>query len=330
MRPLGRALSVHQGKGATPDDAKLGALLEAVESDAAERFDADGPCCSYADLPPRERPPDLLDFAGDAFDPPRTDDHTRWSPAERIEDGRRVWVPFDAVSLDFTRGLPSAFDRASNGVATGATRDEAIAVALHELIERDAVTELRAADLLACMGATVRLDSVPFAWLSRWRERLRREGIVVRVHLAPSVTGTPAFACLLDELERERGPYRAIYGQGAHPLPELALFKALAEALQARATFIAGARDDLPPSAYRPGGAAALAFGLPPPPGMPGMEWDAIAPGPRGAAAIIEALASQGYRDTLVVDLARPGPFHVVRALVCGLGSLERRRRPPR
>src|SRR5215207_7185666 len=49
IRPMSRALSVHQGKGATDTDAQIGALLEAVESDSAERFDSEGPICRFDD-----------------------------------------------------------------------------------------------------------------------------------------------------------------------------------------------------------------------------------------------------------------------------------------
>lgn len=326
VRPLGRALSVHQGKGWTHTDAKLGALLEAVESHAAESFAGEGPTCAWVDLLPSERPPSVYDFAGGELPPAGPCDRLRWAEARHLAAGGRVWVPFDAVSLDFTRGLPSPLDRASNGVATAATHDEAVAVALTELIERDAATELRGAGLLPCAQATLELDSVPFGWFADWRDKLEHAAIIIRVRRAPSVTGTPVFICELVEAGADRGPYNAIVGQGAHDSPELALFRALAEALQTRATFVAGARDDQPPSEYRRLGAG-LPFGPPPPPGMREVRWGEIAPGPSGAGALAEALAEAGYPDILVVDLARPEPFHVVRAFACGLGSLVRRRR---
>ena len=49
----------------------------------------------------------------------------------------------------------------------------------------------------------------------------------------------------INDPEKEAGPFKTTNGRGAHPLPEIALFRALAEAIQARATFVAGARDDL-------------------------------------------------------------------------------------
>lgn len=328
VRPLSRALSVHQGRGATDADARLGALLEAVESHAAETFDGDGPTCAFHALSAGERARTLSDFARPpaAPDPGRP---RRWVEAHLLASDRALFVPFDSVSLDFTRGLPTDLDRASNGVATGLSRAEAVATALHELIERDAVTELRAAGLLACTAATLRLDTVPFDWFAEWRDRLARAGVAMRICLAPSLTGTPVFTCALDDPGKEGAPYRAIMGQGAHPSPGVALFKALSEAIQARATFIAGARDDLPAAEYRRRDAAVVvAMGLPLPAAMKGVEWGAVAPGPAGAGPVADALIRAGYPEIAAVDLAEVEGFTVVRAFALGLGSLVRRRRP--
>jgi len=234
------------------------------------------------------------------------------------------------VSLDFTRAVPSPFDRASNGVATGATRDEALAVALQELVERDAVTEWRASGMLACMEATLDPDTVPFDWFRLWRDRIAAAGAAMRCYLVPSLSGSPVFACEINDRGKDGAPYRAIHGRGCHALPELALFKAVAEALQGRATYIAGARDDLLPSDYAsPDASIVVAFGLPLPPGMEGIDFSGIAPGPSGAEAIAAALDRAGYGRIAVVELDRPQGLWVVRAFACGLGSMTRRRRPP-
>ena len=329
VRPMSRALSVHQGKGATDADAQVGALLEAVESHVAETFEAEGPHCRFAALPERNRPPSLADFAADRRRPPSAEDEYRWVAAADLLTGAPVYVPFDFVSLDLTRAVPSPFDRASNGVATGASRDEAAAVALQEFIERDAVTEWQAGDTLSRMRATVEIETVPFAWLGAWRDRLREAEISVRFYRVPSVSGTPVFACELNDLSKHGDPFRAIQGRGCHGVPEIALFKSLAEAIQVRATFIAGARDDLVPARYARGGAIGMrvTFAPPRPPSLRGVAWHEIAPGPSGPLAIGEALARAGYGRIPIVDLARPNGLAVVRAFVCGLGSIRRRRR---
>jgi ribosomal protein S12 methylthiotransferase accessory factor len=329
VRPLSRALSVHQGRGASTVQAQLGALMEAVESDAAESFVCDGPICAFDDLPASRRAARLSDF-GTARSTIDAAAVHRWAEARNVASGGTLFVPFDCVSLDFTRGLPSAFDRASNGVATGSDHSEAVAVALHELVERDAVTELRAAGLIACTHATLQLDTVPFSWFAGWREKLRLERISIRICLAASLTGTPVFTCELNDLSKWGAPYRALHGQGAHSLPEIALFKATSEAFQSRATYIAGARDDLPSAVYtEQTPAAQVSIGLPLASGMAGIAWERIPPGPVGASAMIEALIAAGYPDVAVVDLRHLPRFEVVRAFACGLGSIVRRRRPP-
>ncbi|HET9427449.1 MAG TPA: YcaO-like family protein [Allosphingosinicella sp.] len=329
VRPMSRALSVHQGKGATDADAQLGALLEAVESHSAETFSSDGMDCSFDSLPERNRPPSLGDFAVSRDRPPDDRETVRWVECENLLGGEPIYLPFDLISLDFTRNVPSLFDRASNGVATAATRDEAIAAALQELIERDSVIEWQAAGLLAAMESTVDLDSVPFAWLRLLRERIAATGAFVRCYYVPSITGSPVFACEINDLAKDGRAYRAIQGRGCHPLPEIALFKALAEAIQGRATYIAGARDDLMPSDYVANDSAIqIAFGFPLPPDMEGVDFAEIASGPSGAAELAAALEVAGYDQIAVIDLAQPTGLNVVRAFVCGLGSLVRRRRP--
>ena len=328
---MSRAVSVHQGKGATDADAKVGALLEGVESHAAETFEADGPVCRFDALPRRHRAPRPCDFAGDRRRPPPVDDTQRWVTGEDLLAGRPLHLPFEIVSLDLTRDAPSLFDRASNGVATGASRDEALGVALQEFVERDAVTEWQASGLLDRMGCTLDLDTVPFAWLGLWRQRLRAESIGVRFYRVPSLTGTPVFACELNDLGKQGQRYRAIQGRGCHAVPEIALFKSLAEALQVRITLISGGRDDLMPSGYEPrrDQGIRVTFGLPLPAGIRGVDWDEIAPGPAGPTAIGEALDRSGYGRIGIVELGRPQGLFVVRAFVCGLGSIRRRRRAP-
>jgi ribosomal protein S12 methylthiotransferase accessory factor len=328
---MSRALSVHQGKGASDADAKVGALLEAVESHAAEMFEAEGPVCPFVALPKGARALTIADFAADRERPPAADELRRWVEAEDLLGGGSLYLPLDFVSLDFTRGVPSLFDRASNGVATAASREEAVATALHEYIERDAVTEWQAKGLLACMETTLDPDTVHFPWFRLWHERIAAAGATMRCYHVPSVTGTPVFACEINDTGKDGTPYRAIQGRGCHPLPEIALFKAVAEALQGRATYIAGARDDLLPSDYAPPASPAItiAFGMPLPPSMDGLEFARVEPGSLGVDALALALEQAGYGRIAVVELARPQGLCVVRAFVCGLGSLLRRRRPP-
>jgi ribosomal protein S12 methylthiotransferase accessory factor len=330
IRPWSRALTVHQGKGATDTDAKLGALLEAVESHAAETFRGHGVRCPFTALHRRSRAPVIADFAASRATPPCADAPLHWVEAERVTGRDPLWVPFDCVSLDLTDNVPSLFDRASNGVATGATRDEARLAAIHELLERDSVTEWLTSDLADRMASTVRPRSVPFPWFHELRNRIEQAGARMRCFHVPSVTDTPVFACEINDSRKDARPFRAVNGRGAHPRPEIALFKAVAEAVQGRATYIAGARDDLYPQVYAETETAiTVAFGFPLPPGMEGIDFLDVPAGPATLDELVAALTASGYPDIATITLARPQRLWVVRAFVCGLGSMTRRRRAP-
>ena len=330
IRPLSRAVSVHQGKGANDTDARIGALMEAIESHAAESFEAEGPVCRFDELSASRRARCFTDFAIYRHDPPAADRPRRWVEANDLLSGDTLYLPFDVVSLDFTRDSPSAFDRTSNGVAAGTSHDDAALAALHEFIERDAVIEWQRESMLDRMVSTLDLETVPFEWLRLWRDRLKEAGAALRLYRVPTMTGTPLFACEINDLGKDGVHYRAGQGRGCHANPEIALFKALAEALQARLTVIAGARDDLFDEDYRaPRNGFRIIFGLPLPPGHPGVDWQEVAPGPDSPALLAEALERAGYPQVALVDLAETHGITVVRAFVCGLGSLRRSRRPP-
>ena len=332
VRPMSRALSVHQGKGATDDDARLGALLEAIESEAAETFDCAGPLCRFGALPQSARAPQLDDFALDRNLPPDPEEEVRWVEATDLASGEALFLPFDLVSLDLTRAVPSRFARSSAGIASGATEEEARTAALHEVVERDALAHWhRTTDSLARMESQVELDSIPFGWFACWRDRLGAAAIAITIHHLPTVSGSPLFACALNDFEKHGEAYRFNRGFGCHSSPEFALFRAFAEALQARATYIAGARDDLFPDNYVKLAAGARWFGFAPPlpPGETGVDFGEVAQGPAGSAAIVAALAAAGYPQSATIELFdRPG-LAAVRAFVCGLGGGRRRRRAP-
>lgn len=325
VRPMSRALSVHQGKGARASDAKLGALLEAAESDAAERFEADGPVCTWHDLDADERPHDLADFARNRNVPPAPDQAIQWTRAERL-DGSTCWVPFDCVSLDFTLPEPSLFERSSAGLATGTSQEDARRTALYELIERDALRAFLGSDMIARLQHEIMPGTVPYDWFADLDGRIVAAGGSLRVFHLPAVG--PAFAASIDDQSKDARPYRAIVGHAAHPVAEIALFKAVAEAVQSRLTFISASRDDCLPSLYdKPERAVSFALAPPPNPGVLPSHFDAAGTGPTTVEAIAEALSGAGFENCCFVPILEREGFFVERAFVTGMGSLARERR---
>ncbi|MCJ8189784.1 YcaO-like family protein [Sphingomicrobium aestuariivivum] len=326
IRPASRALSVHQGKGASADAARLGALLEAVESDAAERYDGPVEKACWDALPEAGRVRDFADFAADRAAPPPTDREVDWVATER-HGGGTLCVPFEAVSLDFTRFHDSPFERASAGLATGHGPEEARHSALHELIERDARWAFEASDFVHKLQLEIRPDTIPYDWFAALRERVHSTGCSLRVFVLPSLTGTPVFGALLRDYGKNATPYGAIVGHAAHPDPEQALFQTVAEAAQGRLTYIAAARDDCYPWQYREGSSFA-AFAPPAPTSdLAGLDFAAIPPGPASIDALAERLAANGFDELAFLPIAQVEGFDVVRAFVPGLGTLAKGRR---
>jgi ribosomal protein S12 methylthiotransferase accessory factor len=175
------------------------------------------------------------------------------------------------------------------------------------------------------MASSVDLESVPFGWFRAWCERFEALGVSLDIFAPAAVVPIPVFICWIAGDEQFGPKHRRFAGTSAHPDAETALFKALAEAVQSRLTFIAAVRDDMLPSAYH-SCASALAPVPPLPPGFPERRWTEMPPTPAGdiAAQLVEA----GYNQIAVKRLDRGlDGVAVVKAFVPGLGSLTRERR---
>jgi len=321
VRPAGRALSVHQGKGASHLGARIGALCEAIESHCAENAPADGPLCAFAALPEAERAPELADYCRSRTKVPRGAKPIQWCRATDLVTGKPHYLPHALVSLDCTRGLPSPFERTSGGLGAGPDQSRALQTSLLEAIERDALGEWERADVAARIATSLRADTIPFEWFQSWRARFASLDIALQVFRAPSVTGVAAFKCVIGGVDEFGTAYRRFSGSAAHGEPEIALFKALAEAIQSRLTLIAGVRDDILPSYYaRPPVERPAEVGR--------QKWGDAEPVSCRVEALAERLAALGYRQIAFkrLDDGLDG-VAVTKAFVPGLGSLSRSRR---
>ncbi len=331
IRPAGRALSVHQGKGASPLSAKIGALCEAIESHRAENAPADGPRTSFHKLPIDHRAPTLTDYSRSRTLAAPARASIQWCLAADLVTGKPHYLPHDLVSLDFESRGETYFDRSSSGLGAGASEADAVRTSLCELVERDAVGEWERTTAIRRMLSVVALDSIPFDWFRAWRARLSELSTAIRLFAPASVTGTPAFLCWIEGPEQFGPAYRRFAGSAAHGEPETALFKAMAEAFQSRLTFIGAARDDMLPSHYAESHRR-FAPSLPPlPEGFREREWREIRPHASSAESMADALLRAGYRQIAVKRLDRgEGDVVVTKAFVPGLGSTTRQRRSPR
>ena len=333
VRPWGRCLSVHQGKGLTPEAAKIGALMEAVEFDHGEAFIGDQKPSAFDDLDLAERVPTIADFFNARDLPTDLRAPLSWIAARRPIGGGTLWVPHDCVSLDYTRRGDPRLDRTSNGVGARFDIEGATRKALLEVIERDADCMWRSAPAAVRSEALVEAASIAVDWMEDLRARVRAADMALSIYHLPAVVPLSVFACEIYEPGAQSALRRRAVGVGCGFAPEEALLASVLEAAQSRLTAIAGVRDDVFPSAPVADDIFGLAF--PPSTHRPIKRWDQI-DGPSASridgsvVGLARALAQAGYPDIGVVDLSRTGrKARVVKAFVAGLAAFDRTRRPP-
>jgi len=327
-RPNSRSLSVFQGKGIDVEAARVSAVMEAYETWCAERIDLPLRLGSIDELV-HTHP--LIDLARLPLMVPEGVDPALpflWIEGRDMLSGTPKWLPFEMVHANYALPEPphsGGFSATTNGLASGNTRGEAVLHALMEVIERDAVTLWKLGAAAWGGDTALRLETVTDPACRAVLAMFARAGIEVAVWDVRSDIGAPCFLCLIAEPGGETGT--AEFGAGAHPAPEVALMRALTEAAQARTTFIAGAREDIPDADYavealaeRRDRAAGLMAGLTPGrdfADIPSMETDSF---DGDIAATLAALRAVGIEEVVAVDIGNPNlPFAVVRIVVPGL-----------
>ena len=250
MRPASGTLAVEGGKGVTLEAAFTSAAMEAIERYVAEEDPVVDLEAAVGEV--RER----LPVAADAFPTLRAASVSDrmlypWSTMRDLRTDREWLAPADLVGLPiYTDGLlfRHPWASSSNGLASGNHLLEALCAGLYEVIERDAVTcwqvAARTGDTRSLLldPATIRGEVVVDLL-----ERLDACGVSVQLFWCPTDIGVPTFVCYVVDDQHGSGIYK---GYGCHLDPEIAMVRAVTEAVQARTIFVAGARDDLPRSAY--------------------------------------------------------------------------------
>ncbi len=329
-RPDSRSVSVSPGKGLDLDAARVSAAMEALEGWHAEHVVRPVVYASRADLAPQNH---VIDLDGLTRVSARTfDPHLAlpWIDGRDLFAGRSVWLPFELVHTRFTHPLvPSsgAFALTSNGLASGNVPFEALAHAICEVIERDAVSLWRATGQRALRATRLDLDTVDDPDCRDVIASFQRAGVEVAAWDATSDTGVATFLCEVAERAGDHlRPFLPGFGSGTHPRRAIALLRALTEAAQTRLTTIAGARDDLRVAQYlraldEAQREAALARIATPPTRSFSQSPDAHHDGFDGDVAwLLDRLSDVGVRQVVAVDLARADVgVPVVRVVIPGL-----------
>lgn len=296
VRPRAQAGStcVAAGKGLTLPEAQVGALMEAVEQAWME------PGLSRVELV-RVHVREILDgrgvqgiidlapAAGAIIDPA--------SPitavaATDVATQATTLVPAELVFHPAPRNLGiHHFGSGSNGAAGGMTVEEATVQGLLEVLERDVQSFHNVRDA----SLRVTQESLP-ASIAALLPTLAEARLELHVRALPSVHGLPHFMAVI--VDRDQ-PQMSIRGDGLHLDRDIALQRAVTEALQCRLTIIHGGRDDLDHFVVR----------------FAGLDVDAREAQGRSLVTLLESGPSCAYADVPSVGL--PATFAEVLPLLC-------------
>ncbi|MCA1490903.1 YcaO-like family protein [Ensifer alkalisoli] len=251
--PNSRSIVVAQGKGLTDADARISAVMEALERAVAGEPAVETVMATADELSASGRGVDPLNalISAGQGDLPR-DEAAEWVRGTDLVSGGDVFVPLGATLLDRTR--PSRFWMSSDGLASGNIREEAILHGLLERVERDAhvLWQVSGPDIRhrQCIAPEALGDPALDALVGR----LRDAELDLRLFDITSDIAIPCFLAFLGP----RGTATAAglryvevtSGCGAHLSASRAAIRAVTEAAQSRLTYISGARDDVYSEAF--------------------------------------------------------------------------------
>ena len=246
-----------QGKGPTPTQAKISALMECIEGACAEPKNETLIRGSYESLRHQNflLPPSAFvsivkkdedskfkqsDFAVNC------NDRLMWTKALHVESGREVLIPAETVFFPF---FPTSFNTvprfptSSNGLASGATYLDAVIHAIYELIERHYIY------LYEDLNSDIEIEAIyeeEYFRIDDIRERLDNKFELQLIAFKRPHCSNPAFirCSLVDE------DGNSFDGWGCCFNVEMAIERAISEALQSLATVYSGAREDIDEKCY--------------------------------------------------------------------------------
>lgn len=233
------AVSSYNGKGATYEQAKASAVMEAMERYSAEMRDDDelvygtyeqakdnGLTVDPADL---ILPIDRLNYYRNA--------EIAWCEGWEMFRGEKIWVPACAVYHPYVpNGDLQLFRYNTNGLASGNTIEEAILHATFEVIERDAWSLAEDREI-ANADVVVEPDSVP----GRLLEAFHKQDVEIRLKDITTDVGVTTIGAASDDV-RTKDPEMLTIGVGTHLDPEIAAVRAITEVAQSRATHKQGVK----------------------------------------------------------------------------------------
>ena len=249
------ALGVYNGKGLDVAQARVGAVMEAVERQVAADYECDTCEISASEIA------QALDLEALQLFPAMHDAPLACARGFDLVRNREIPVPMALVRTPWD-GVPAFPSTHTSGLASGSTRAEAVYHAICELVERHvwslAESFARVARNSALIGGAdisiARELKMPTGIdvVDRLYERIRLAGLAFRLLvLADGHLPIVAHATIL---EPGADAIQFAFGVGCSLSPIHAILRAITEAAQSRLTDIQGAREDIARSGELPQG----------------------------------------------------------------------------
>ena len=237
------AISVYNGKGATPAEARVSAMMEGIERYSAEVHDRRLRVETFSKLKAETAAIDPRSLVI----PQEADPETAipWVIGYDLMRDEEVMVPASGVFHPLPKEYPQLFRTNTNGLASGNVLEEAVFHGLSEVIERDAWSLVEA---VKDTGPLV--SGVADGLAAEILEKFARAEVEVRIKDITSDVGVPTIAAASDDL-RLKDPALLTIGMGTHTSAEVAVLRALTEVAQSRLTQIHGAREDTTTADFR-------------------------------------------------------------------------------
>ncbi len=233
------AISVYAGKGATPVEAKVSVMMEAVERYSSEFQKGDKKRVvmgAYGEVSNGRIAidPKSLILPGMLLPNVRLD----WIEGYDLLQKKEVLLPCNTVFHPYLAPF-KLFRSNTNGLASGNTLEEAIFHGLMEVVERDALSVAEASRDPGEEITISKEDGLAF----ELHEKFTKANIGVKLWYLPTDSGIPTVLAATDDREL-LDPSLLVMGVGTHLDARIAVLRALTEAAQSRATQIQGARED--------------------------------------------------------------------------------------
>ena len=324
IRPAGQTLSANAGKGLDMASAWVSAAMEAIEVFHAESAAPDLRRLSWREMERRRPVLEAERVALKADCELNVDWAHDWMLGWDLLAQQEIAVPFGIISLAYSRACYDfrIFQSSSNGLASGNHLLEAVLAGMLEAIERDAIT---CHTVLHGTNQPPVIDIAELAGgpLGDLLSMLQEKGVAAYLLDYTGHLGIPVVkAYLVDRLQPELGIY---HGHAAALSTTEACLKATLEAVQSRAVYIAGSRDDMFQEVFScrrdRRNVRALAGRLAALPAQPLIHRNLGTPTLEGdIGVLLDGLKRGNIRQAAVVDLSQPGwPVHVVKVVIPGL-----------